>query len=256
MKLFSKYDIDLTEVKNKAKQYYLICLNYARTILKICIDYCTMMYNKYNKSEYPVTITPNHWDEKLQCFSKDIREIRELFFNKSIDTIQNCCSDHITIINSTIGGKAETVTIAYQLMHIFNHLSRYVDDSEIEEFKKDLIEYVAGPDYERCMDFTEGYKKLGDTMPEKKAYFFSIDIAKYILGHSNDSLPSSFPCLSSYISYGLSKNVSERLSVTECALLIASLVPKLTGATVIALSLCFGDEEYAKEIEIQIETLI
>ena len=256
MSIFSKYNIDITGLKGKVQYYYRRGMVFVCSHSKNSINYCKNLYNQYSQTGLPETITPNHWDVIFQQFSQDIHEIREIFFNKTIDTIESCCSDHVNIVNRELGGKAEIVIIAYQIIHVQNHLARYIEESELEEFKEHLVEYITGSNYRKCMDFIEGYKKLGTTMSEKKAYFFSIDVAKYILGFSNDSIPSSFPCLSSYISNGLSKDVSERLSVTECALLIASFVPKLTGATVMALAFSFNDQEYAEEIENQIETLI
>ena len=193
-------------------------------------------------------------DEKIEQFTRNIKNIRELFFNNCVETVLNCSSYDIEIINRKIGGKAEIVITVLQLIHISNLLPRYIEPSEEKEFNDLLMELTCRRRYKKCHDFVESYKQLEKSISNKKVFFISVDIAKYLYGHSNNQVPSSFPCLTSYISNGLSAQIVDRLSITESALLIAPIIPKLTDATTIALANFFNDKEYAREIESQLES--
>jgi len=193
-------------------------------------------------------------DEKIEQFARNIINIREIFFNNCVETISNCSSYDIEIINRKIGGKAEIVITVLQLIHISDLLPRYIEPSEEKEFNYQLMEMTCRRYYKKCHDFVESYKQLERSISNKKIFFISVDIAKYLYGHSNNQVPSSFPCLTSYISNGLSAQIVDRLSITESALLIAPIIQKLTDATTIALAHFFNDEEYTREIESQLES--
>ncbi len=200
------------------------------------------------------TVSNGPAGEKIEQFARNIKDIGELFFNNCVETVSVCSSYDIELINRKIGGKAELVISVFQLILISELLPRYIKPSEEKEFNDLLMELTCRRHYKKCYDFLESYKQLEKSISNKKAFFISVDIAKYLYGYSNNEVPSSFPCLTSYISNGLSTQIVDRLSITESALLIAPIIPKITDATTIALAHFFEDEEFAREIESQLES--
>ena len=195
-------------------------------------------------------------DEKIEQFARNIKNIREIFFNNCVDTVSNCSSYDIEITNRKIGGKAEIVISVLQLILIGDLLPRYIESSEEKNFNNLLMELTCRRHYKKCFDFVESYKQLEKSISNKKIFFISVDIAKYLYGLSNNQVPSSFPCLTSYISNGLSTRIADRLSITESALLIAPVIQKLTDTTAIALANFFDDEDFARKIKSQTDSLL
>ncbi len=212
------------------------------------MDFLSKYFDNFDNRENIYTFTAEHWNGLISGLEKDIQEIRELFYNKSVETIKKSKHD-IDIVNRKIDGKAEIVTKAFQLTNLINFLPRYIQPSERKEFSNILFHKVSGKQFDKCYDFAVSYMECGKSSSDKRKLFFSADITKYIYGYSSNAPPLSFPCLSSYISNGVPREILIRANITNSTLLIFSLVPKLTRATIIALALCFGDKEFAKEIK-------
>lgn len=213
-----------------------------------------LFVTKIFSKKFRKTVSTGPADEKIELFAQNIKDIRELFFNNCLEIVSDCSSYDIELTNRKIGGKAELVISVFQLILISELLPRYIEPSEEKDFNELLMELTCRRHYRKCHDFVESYKQLEKSISNKKIFFISVDIAKYLYGHSSTEVPSSFPCLTSYISNGLSTQIVDRLSITESALLIASIIPKITDATTLALAHFFDDEESAREIESQLES--
>ena len=218
-------------------------------------NFYDLFITKFFSKKFRKTVSIGSADEKIELFAQNIKDIRELFFNHCVETVSDCSSYDIKLINRKIGGKAELVITVFQLILVSELLPRYIEPSEEKDFNELLMKISCRKHYQKCHEFVESYKQLEKSISNKKVFFVSVDIAKYLYGHSNNEVPSSFPCLTSYISNGMSAQIVDRLSITESALLIASIIPKITDATTLTLAHFFEDEELAEEIESQPESL-
>ena len=199
------------------------------------------IFNTSDKIKSGYTVHRDEWDVLITCIDNRLKETRELFFNKCIETVKNS-NDNINIVNIRNEEKADIVIKSYQMVDIIQHISLYISPSEAKEFIELLFRKVCGKQHKKCYDLILCYLGLGESKIDKRIYYFSIDIGKYICGYTTDDIPSKFPCLNSYISSGIPKEILARTDVTACSFLIQSLIPKMTVSNITALSLCFGEE--------------
>lgn len=205
------------------------------------------IFHTSDKIKSGYTVPREEWNELITCIDNRLKETRKLFFNKCVETVNNS-NYNIKIINKKNEGKADIVIKSYQLINIIQYISRYIRPSEAKEFIDLLFRKICGKQHKKCYDLVSCYLGLGESKIDKRIYYFSIDIGKFICGYTTDDIPSKFPCLNSYISSGIPKEILARTDVTASSLLIQSLIPNLTVSTITALSLCFG-EEFAIELK-------
>ena len=194
--------------------------------------------NLSDKIKSGYTVPCEEWEELVNCIDNRLKTNRELFFNECIEIVKNS-NDNINIVNIRNEGKADVVMKSYQLNNIVQHISRYLSPSEAKIFIDLLFRKVCGKQHKKCYDLASCYLDLSESINNKRIYYFSVDIGKYICGHTTNEIPSKFPCLNSYISSGIPKEILARTDVTACSFLILSLIPKFTDSTITEISICF-----------------
>lgn len=187
--------------------------------------------------------------ELYTCLSHDIDEIAEIFYGKCIVAATESLP-RITVVNSEISGKAALATRAFQLLFIVPQLGKYLSDDDASALLERLLARTTEQrDTIHCHDLYQCYLNMGGSMRKKHIYYFSVDIAKYILGYESNGFPSAFPCLSSYISSGIPRDILTRSDITQAALVIQSLVPNIKVATDLAIAYCFNDKKHVFDTE-------
>jgi hypothetical protein len=175
----------------------------------------------------------------LPLIKIDFLKVRELFFQHCIDEIRTS-KPEIEIANNSLEGKADIITKAYQLENIsfyfINNQKSDTDYNNDNHLLKKIFKYLCGSKYMKCLCYSKCYNEFGENKLNKKIFYFSIDLGKYICGYQSDSVPTQFPCLNSYISSDIPKNILARTHVMSTALIISELVPNFTKATIIALN--------------------
>ena len=199
---------------------------------------------------YPVAETFD--DDRAGCLAADMQDVARIFYDNCVAASDAAISQS-AIVHRTIGGKAALATRALQLVFIRPQLPKYMTGDEADSLINNLLAHTPDQrDTLHCHDLHQCYLKMGGAVQKKHAYYFSVDIAKYILGYESEGFPSAFPCLSSYISSGIPRDILTRSSVTQVALAIQTLVPRLKVATDLAIAYCFHDESHVFEIDTDI----
>lgn len=168
----------------------------------------------------------------LPFVNTEFEKVRELFFQHCIEEI-NITKPEIQIVNNRIGGKADIITKAYQLENISSYL--VCNQENDNHLLKKIIKDLCGTKHEKCVCYSKCYNDFGEKRLNKKIFYFSIDLGKYICGYQSDTVPTQFPCINSYISSDIPKDLLARAHVMSTALIISQLVPNFTRATIITL---------------------
>jgi hypothetical protein len=171
----------------------------------------------------------------LPYLNLELEKVRKLFFQRCIDEIK-ISKPEIQIENSKIGGKAEIIALAYQLENISSYLVYDQENDNDNNLLKKIFKYLCGSKLKKCLCYSKCYDEFSKKKLNKKIFYFSIDLGKYICGFQSDTVPSQFPCMNSYISSDIPKDILTRTHVMASALIISEFVPDFTEATIIALN--------------------
>ena len=110
---------------------------------------------------------------------------------------------------------------------MMKHLNRYLNKEDVHDFAEKLLHKCCRRNVEKCIDVINCYLGLKDHKAQKLPFYFSVDISKFICGYKTQGLPSEFPCLNSYISSGIPKQILARTNVTGVSFVIQDQVPYL-----------------------------
>jgi hypothetical protein len=173
--------------------------------------------------------------KSLPYLNIELEKVRHLFFQRCVDAIR-LAKPEIEIVNSKISGKAEIIAIAYQLENISSYLVYDQENDNNNNLLKKIFKYLCGSKLKKCLCYSKCYDEFSKKKLNKKIFYFSIDLGKYICGFQSDSVPTQFPCMNSYISSDIPKDILTRTHVMSTALIISELVPDFTEATIISLN--------------------
>ena len=162
---------------------------------------------------------------------KEFRKIRESFFQHCIDEIKSN-EPKVLIINDKMSGKAEILTKAFQMESIASYLMKNINSQKEVTNLENIFKQICGNKYKKCLCYAKCYNEFGEKKFNKKIYYFSIDIGKYIFGFVSNTIPEKFPCINSYISHDIPKEILIRSNIMSTALIISRLVPDFSGATI------------------------
>ena len=196
-------------------------------------------------------VSREHWQEIITCLSKDTKNIMELFFQGCVEILKESEFSYL-VKNCELNGKAEILIKAYQIFYITNLLPRYIHPSKGKEFADLFFSQICvnrdNIQKDIIYDFASKFLQYDeDDGADKRIMLLTQDLGKYILGYENDSKPSSFPNDSDYILSGIPED--KLTYMITSGLLISPLVSKLGDFTALAVANCFGDKEFAEEIQ-------
>lgn len=188
------------------------------------------------------------YDEPIRVLLADLDEVSRIFYGKCVEAVRSS-SYQVSVVHPTAAGKAAMVILAFQAVCLSFALPTYLGEQEAGLFMDRFFEMIDSRYRSKCYDFYRCYRKIGATLSSKQLYYFAVDIGKYILGFESEGIPSSFPCLSSYISSGIPREILARTDVTHASFAIQELIPRLRTASELALAYCFDDATEIKRIE-------
>jgi hypothetical protein len=180
-------------------------------------------------------------EKMLPYLNIELEKVRKLFFQRCIDKIK-ISKPEIQIINNKIGGKAEIIAIAYQLENMSSFFVFDQENDDDNNLLKKIFKYLCGSKFKKCICYSKCYDEFSKKKLNKKIFYFSIDLGKYICGFQSESVPAQFPCINSYISSDIPKDILVRTHIMSTALIISELVPDFTEATIISLNQTFNND--------------
>lgn len=166
----------------------------------------------------------------LPSADREFEKIRKIFFTECISKIKSNLPQ-ISIINDNMRGKADILTKAFQIESISSYLMQINNENEKYYLEK-IFRYICGSKYKKCLCYAECYNEFGEKKFNKKIYYFSIDISKYIFGFTSNAVPSKFPCINSYISHDIPKEILIRTNIMTTSLIISELVPNFSASSI------------------------
>jgi hypothetical protein len=190
-------------------------------------------------------------EDRIESLFGDLYDISRIFYQKGITAVFRSPHSPL-IVNTELGGKAEVVILTFQLMCIAQALPRYLSEKNSGAFLESLLQFVRNKKYGKIDDLFQCYMHFGREVTNKLLYYFSVDVGKYMLGYESEGMPSSFPCLSSYISSGIPREILARTDVTQVSLVVQPIIPHLKTATNLAVAYYFNDTEKVRQIETEL----
>lgn len=146
-----------------------------------------------------------------RLWAKDRRD----FVEQSVASIESGDYD-ITLVNRSLDRRIEPVITAYQILEVRDIFAPEREEAFLTYFLHTILPYGSND----CHRIVESYLTLTPNKYEQRFYFFSVDIGKYFCGYIGAMRPDRHPCLNSYLSDGIPRELKPRNDVTAAALLI------------------------------------